>query len=225
MAVGAAGGGYDIGTVGSWWGNGTSRERWSIRTGSAAGGGVFAGRWMSWKRGRYADLAKLARAKRTQHGKPDCGNSWRTFVAGFAGVLCGDPDRFQSVRQIGLIIVRHDAGLMYMRNSSDTLAVYEPWRRRTIFGATCILVIVGISAGLVILLPQLGQWNGRILSKLSLFCSAVLPPIWFWCEFTVIWSTAPENERPRFEYFRYGQEISRNVWLAYVAVLLALYFR
>ena len=111
-----------------------------------------------------------------------------------------------------------------MRYYSDILAGYEPRRKRIIHVVTSILIVIGILAGVVILLPQLGLWNGRILSKLALLSCTLLPPVWFWYEFAFIWAKAPENARPRFELFRYGQEISRNVWLAYVAILVAIYF-
>jgi hypothetical protein len=53
----------------------------------------------------------------------------------------------------------------------------------------------------------------------------VLPPVWFWVENHMIWQTANPDERGDFETFKHSQELSRNIWLAFVGILIALYFK
>lgn len=54
---------------------------------------------------------------------------------------------------------------------------------------------------------------------------AVVPPAWFWIEHHLIWQTAIPAERGDFQHFKHSQELSRNIWLAFVALLAALYFK
>jgi len=102
---------------------------------------------------------------------------------------------------------------------------YDPWRRRCVAGVGDILMLVGVGAGIVMLNPSLAQQKERLWAKLFLIFCGILPPIWFWIEYHYIWLTAPENKRPDFEVFKHGQQLSRNIWLAYSAILLALYFK
>lgn len=53
----------------------------------------------------------------------------------------------------------------------------------------------------------------------------VLPPVWFWVEHHLIWETAHPDQRGKFETFKHSQEVSRNIWLAFVAILAGLYFK
>ncbi len=87
------------------------------------------------------------------------------------------------------------------------------------------MTVLGIIATVIMVWPALAQWHDRLLAKLSLIFCAVLPPAWFWFEYCIIWWTAPDANRPRFEEFKYGHEVGRNLWLAFVGVLLALYFK
>lgn len=41
----------------------------------------------------------------------------------------------------------------------------------------------------------------------------------------MIWQTANPDERGDFETFKHSQELSRNIWLAFVGILIALYFK
>jgi membrane protease YdiL (CAAX protease family) len=102
---------------------------------------------------------------------------------------------------------------------------YNTWRRRVVRVVVSFLFVVAIFASIVLLTPALGQWKERMLAKLSLFLCGILPPLWFWCEYCFIWWTATDGHRPPFEQFKYGHEVGRNLWLAFVGVLLALYFK
>jgi hypothetical protein len=54
---------------------------------------------------------------------------------------------------------------------------------------------------------------------------AVYPPTWFWIDYHMVYLTANPTQRPALEQFKYSQEVSRNIWLALVGVLLAVYFK
>ncbi len=57
----------------------------------------------------------------------------------------------------------------------------------------------------------------------------LIPPIWFWMEnaflFTVPLKTDATEARFLFERFQHTQALSRNIWLAFLAVLGILYFK
>ena len=102
---------------------------------------------------------------------------------------------------------------------------YGTWRRRCVAGVGDLLMLISLGAGVVMLNPCLAQSNGRFWAKLFLMLCGILPPVWFWIEYHYVWLTAEEDKRPEMEVFKYGQQLSRNIWLAYAAVLLALYFK
>lgn len=75
------------------------------------------------------------------------------------------------------------------------------------------------------------KWQRRV-TGIFLLLWTVLPPIWFWIDYFVLWKheTLPGEKHPReaheaatlrFEQFKHGQELSRNIWLAIVALLAA----
>ncbi|HIK31453.1 MAG TPA: hypothetical protein IGS17_20570 [Oscillatoriales cyanobacterium M59_W2019_021] len=97
------------------------------------------------------------------------------------------------------------------------------WKWVGIAGWT--LLSLGIAAVIIMLTPALANWHDRILAKLALILTAILPPLWFWIEYCFIWNAVDETCRPSLEEFKYGQEVSRNIWLAFVALLTALYFQ
>ena len=66
--------------------------------------------------------------------------------------------------------------------------------------------------------------NAKHSARAYLILWTVFPPAWFWAEHHLIWQTAVSAERGDFEHFKHSQELSRNIWLAFVAVLAALYF-
>ncbi len=56
----------------------------------------------------------------------------------------------------------------------------------------------------------------------------VLPPMFFWFDYFVLWRVEVNNKEPdplEFEQFKHGQELSRNLWVAMVALLAAFYFK
>lgn len=90
---------------------------------------------------------------------------------------------------------------------------------------TWTLILIGAFAGVIMLSPNLARQSDHLPAKISLGLCGLLPPVWFWLEYCFIWLHAPDDERPSFEHFKYGQELGRNIWLAYMSVLLALYFK
>ena len=66
--------------------------------------------------------------------------------------------------------------------------------------------------------------NDKLWPQLLLAFWAIVPAIWFWVEYHVVWRGASSANRVRLEEFAQSQETSRNLWLALVAVLLALFF-
>lgn len=44
-----------------------------------------------------------------------------------------------------------------------------------------------------------------------------MPPIWFGFDF-VTWKPSPE----KLEYMKHGQDVARNIWIAFVVLLSAM---
>ena len=65
--------------------------------------------------------------------------------------------------------------------------------------------------------------TNQTYQKWLLAAWTLLPPIWFWLEYFVI-RPPTDPESASFDRYKYGQELSRNVWAAVVALLLVLYF-
>jgi len=51
----------------------------------------------------------------------------------------------------------------------------------------------------------------------------VLPPVWFWVEFYLLYLPDPSSYES-WEHYQYGQELASKIWLALVTTLLGLYF-
>jgi hypothetical protein len=63
-------------------------------------------------------------------------------------------------------------------------------------------------------------------ARLALICWATLPPLWFSIEYHVFWRRENQHPHPEaLERFKHAQDLARNVWLAFVAVLAVLYFK
>ncbi len=80
-----------------------------------------------------------------------------------------------------------------------------------------------ITVSLLILMPD--DWKyAEFVSRLLLVLWAVVPPASFWFEFHIVFKHAQHDARGDFEEFKHSQELSRNIWIAFVGVILALYF-
>lgn len=69
----------------------------------------------------------------------------------------------------------------------------------------------------------LGNWTDDIKKGLIGFW-IVVPPLWLWFEFCFLFDRGKTQFSNNFEKFKYGQELTRNLWLAISALLLLIYF-
>lgn len=110
-------------------------------------------------------------------------------------------------------------------HDSGTREQFDPPNRRKITFGVGVLYILGIAATLVSAMPSFAKANDRLPAKIVLALVALAPPLWFHIEYHLVWRSAPVQTRPSFEQFKYGQETARNIWLAFVGILLTLYFQ
>jgi len=68
-----------------------------------------------------------------------------------------------------------------------------------------------------------GDWTDDIKKGLIGFW-IVVPPLWLWFEFCFLFDRGKTQFSNNFEKFKYGQELTRNLWLAISALLLLIYF-
>ena len=65
-----------------------------------------------------------------------------------------------------------------------------------------------------------------VWARNALIYWTVLPPLWFWAEYWLLWrSDVRSHADGALERLKYAQELGRNVWLAFVALLAAFYFK
>ncbi len=105
----------------------------------------------------------------------------------------------------------------------------KEWPRLTILIVSGILLIIACVVICVLSIPSWAQWatqNDKLPAKIGLIVIAILPPTWLWYEYCFIWRDETyKDSRPCLEQFKYGQEVSRNIWLAFVGLIVALYFQ
>lgn len=105
---------------------------------------------------------------------------------------------------------------------------WEDRDQQIITTATSVLFLTGFIIILIMTIPSWAEWAkqyNRLPAKICLLITAILPPLWLWIEFCFIWRNADKDKRPTLEDFKYGQEVGRNIWLAFVGLTLALYFK
>jgi hypothetical protein len=70
-------------------------------------------------------------------------------------------------------------------------------------------------------LSAVGTWKAGIL----LFW-VLIPPVWFWLEYFGLYryDDPKKDEKPDWDSFKYGQDMSAKIWLALVTALTILYF-
>jgi hypothetical protein len=90
----------------------------------------------------------------------------------------------------------------------------NPVRLFTVVSATLALVTV--------FLPIFHVYLCDKTKAVILSVWLIVPPLWFWWEYIFIYRSAKDPEA--FEKFKYGQEVSRNLWLGISAALTLLYF-
>jgi len=52
----------------------------------------------------------------------------------------------------------------------------------------------------------------------------IIPPLWLWFEFCFLFKDGKAPFSNDFEKFKYGQELTKNLWLSISALLLLVYF-
>ncbi|MFM7732691.1 MAG: hypothetical protein ACKO6F_04360 [Cyanobium sp.] len=52
----------------------------------------------------------------------------------------------------------------------------------------------------------------------------IVPPLWLWFEFCFLFAEGQTPFANDFEKFKYGQELTKNLWLSISALLLLVYF-
>ncbi|MGD1910943.1 MAG: hypothetical protein ACFB2X_08840 [Rivularia sp. (in: cyanobacteria)] len=103
-------------------------------------------------------------------------------------------------------------------------SVFTGWRKYLIGYATIIFVIIACACILIMLKHDWAHWNNKLGAKLALLLAGLTPPVYLWLEFNLIWKKAPNDARPLFEEFKHSQEVARDLWLAFVALITLLYF-
>lgn len=90
--------------------------------------------------------------------------------------------------------------------------------------ALVTLVVLLVSAPPV---PSVSE-HLKLIALPFLVIWTVVPPIYFWFDYFVLWHIESRNKTTTFvtlDEFKHGQELSRNLWLAIVALLAGLYYR
>ena len=93
----------------------------------------------------------------------------------------------------------------------------DRWRNNVVGGMFLISAVLFIAT---VIFMGLATTTRSMGAKCLLILWAVAPPVWFLFEHFFIWKPKPD-----FPEFKHGQEPSRNIWLAFVGVILALYFK
>lgn len=86
------------------------------------------------------------------------------------------------------------------------------------FGWTVILLLLISVIGSIIF-----NWDDHI-KKIFLGFWIVVPPLWLWFEFCFLYEKKLTPFSEDLEKFKYGQELSRNLWLSISTTLILLYF-
>jgi hypothetical protein len=87
-----------------------------------------------------------------------------------------------------------------------------------IFAWTVILLLLFSVVGTILF-----HWNDGI-KKTFLGFWIIVPPLWLWYEFCFLYESGKTPFSKDFEKFKYGQELSKNLWLSITAILVLLYF-
>ena len=60
-------------------------------------------------------------------------------------------------------------------------------------------------------------------SRVVLAAWIVLPPVWFWAEYFLVYRSG-HYPGESLDEFKYGQDQAARIWLALITALLGLYF-
>lgn len=65
--------------------------------------------------------------------------------------------------------------------------------------------------------------DGKRNAIFSISALTIVTPIWFWAEFAILRDRTAALREQKFEEFKYAQDLSKNIWLAEIAVLVFIY--
>jgi hypothetical protein len=107
-------------------------------------------------------------------------------------------------------------------NASDRVRFCLGWLGVILAASTIVVVACGLlnySAE-----SQKEQLKRLVLGPLVFW--TLVPPMFFWFDYFVLWHLDKASDDRQFadlSEFKHGQDVSRNLWLAMVAVLAAIY--
>lgn len=101
----------------------------------------------------------------------------------------------------------------------------EHWKNWVIFAIGLIAAVAGgITVWAMYRTPadaKRPEW-----AKSALIWWTILPPLWFWAEYWLLCRSDPcASKVGELDRFKHAQELGRNVWLAFVALLAAFFFK
>jgi len=85
------------------------------------------------------------------------------------------------------------------------------------FRIAILLLLISVIGAIV------GNWPDEIKKGLLGFW-IIVPPLWLWFEFCFLFDDGKTPFSNNFERFKYGQELTKNLWLSISALLLLVYF-
>jgi hypothetical protein len=111
---------------------------------------------------------------------------------------------------------------MFTLHKLKNLSGYKaPWKARLSVSTATVSIV----AALILIAGLNRGWHQPVVRVVALVVWGVLPPLYFWFENFFLWQgdDAPKDH-DQFERWKYGQELSRNIWAGLLAVLAILYF-
>jgi hypothetical protein len=93
------------------------------------------------------------------------------------------------------------------------------FRRTAVISGFIAAILMIASAILAAYCPDMGVQRQR-LGYLVVGIWVIVPPIWFWIEWTFL---SFGMGRDQIEDLKHSQDVSRNIWVAAVVVLAALF--
>jgi|GEM_PF-2806764 len=96
----------------------------------------------------------------------------------------------------------------------------DAWRIWLSFSAGLTAAIAGLIT--VVGLIREPDPKGTPWARVALVLWTVIPPAYFWFEYFVMWKP---TRAISLEEIKYDQEVCRNIWLAFVVLIAALYFK
>jgi hypothetical protein len=89
------------------------------------------------------------------------------------------------------------------------------WWNRNVGRLSVVLAFLSVCAGL-----YYGRNASDLLKALILFGWILCPPVFFWCDWVFLCKDIP---RDKVDNVKHLHDLSRNIWVALVVILLALF--